>query len=61
MTTRLLIAYAMIAVIAGGALTALWLCAIREPWARRGRRIRHQRDKARAPAARRLQEAAAAE
>ncbi len=48
MTTRLLVAYAMIAAIGGGALLALWLYVVRPKLARRGRRIRFHRDRARA-------------
>ena len=47
MTTRLLVAYAMIASLGLAALLALWIFVLREKWARRGRRIRFHRDRAR--------------
>ena len=46
MTTRLLVAYAMIAAMVGTGLVALWIFVLREKWARRGRRIRSRRDRA---------------
>lgn len=47
MTTRLLVAYAMIGSLGLAALLALWIFVLREKWARRGRRIRFHRDRAR--------------
>ena len=43
MTLRLLAAYSIIAALAASGLLALWIYALREPWARRGRRIRRAR------------------
>ena len=63
MTTRLLVAYSMIAALAACGLFALWVFVLRENWARRGRRVRFNRERARAARAApdRPQEAAPAD